>query len=114
MTRDAKLYWISDTDWKPLIEKIEQHKNHTLKDFIIIYDLCKSHPSNQYYAILSLHEDVDKIVEEYGGEESTPNDILRITLHDENEMPVYGEKTRIVHLSKTLNPPTGADMQGSK
>jgi hypothetical protein len=105
MTRYAKLYTIRYTDWKPLVEKIEQHKDYSLKNLIAIYDLSKNHPGNQYYAILSLHEDIDKIVEDYGAKESPSNDYLRITLHDENEIPVYGEKSRIVYLDKTLIQP---------
>ena len=103
MTRDAKLYKIIYTDWKPLIEKIEQHRDFTLKEFVLVYDLSKNHPDNQYYAILSLHEDVDKIVEASGAEEFRADDLLRLTLHDETENPIYGDKSRIIHLKK-LNP----------
>jgi len=98
MTRDARLYLLLHKDCAPLVTLIETHKNCTLKDFVMVFDLSSDIPQNQYYAILSMSPEIDNIIEDYGGKEAASNDLLRNTLHDQT--PIYGQKSRVVFLNK--------------
>jgi len=103
MTRDAKLYYLNHKDWKPLADKIEQHKNYDLKNLIVIFDIFSAYPKHHRYAILSLHEDIDKIVEDYGEDdikEAAEDDLMRNELRNYHKDPVYGDKSRSVYLNK--------------
>lgn len=100
MTRDARLYFLKYKDWKPLAEIIETHKNYNLKHFVTIFQLMTHSSENHHYAILSLIDDVDKIIEEYGAEEAGEKDLVRNTLHDYYGEPLYGSKSNVTFLNK--------------
>jgi hypothetical protein len=100
MTRDARLYTLNYKDWKPLIEIIEQHKDQNLKLFVMIFNLSPSDSINHYYAVLSMHDTIDKLVEDYGAEEVPKHNTMRSELHRGGYELLYGEKTNIVHLNK--------------
>ena len=99
MIRDARLYLLTDIDWKPLAHQIEQHVNYNLKDLIVIFNLSND-KTIRNYAILSMSEDTDKIIEKYGAKEAREKDFLRTTLHDNYSEPLFGDKTNLVFLNK--------------
>lgn len=99
MTRDARLYYLHHKDWKPLVAQVERHRNYDLKDLIVIFG-SNVYPPIHSYTILSMHPVVDNIIEEYGGFEATPDDLMRNALHQDTAAPLYGEKSRIVYLNK--------------
>lgn len=103
MTRDAKLYYLHE-DWQPLVYKIEQHKNYTLRDLVVIFDIYRNYPKQHRYAILSLHNDTDKIIEDFGATEADEKDLMRNDLHNYHGEPEYGDKERLVFLNKLTNP----------
>lgn len=100
MTRDANLYILSDKDWKPLAELFQDHEDYNLRLDISIYQLMASTSIGQQYAILTLSEKADKIVEEYGATPADDKDLLRITLHDYNGDTLFGDKKNVMFLNK--------------
>lgn len=100
MTRDAKLYILADKDWKPLAEILEQKNNYKEKLDTSIYQLMTSTSIGQHYAILTLSEESDKIVEEYGATIADDKNLLRISLHNYNGEILFGDKTNVVFLNK--------------
>lgn len=100
MPREAKLYILSDKDWKPLADLIENHKDCMIKQQITIYQLMTSTSSGEHYAILTLSISAEKIVEDYGASAVKENDYLKTTLHDYHGDTLYGDKTNIVFLNK--------------
>ena len=102
MTRDARLYFLTYKDWEPLVQQIEAHRNATLKDLVLVFDLFTGYPKEHYYAILSLHNDIDRIVEDYGCVEADEKNLMRTLLHEHHDDPVYGDKSLLVFLNKVL------------
>ena len=100
MTRDAKLYILSDKDWKPLAEIFQNHKDYNLKLEISIYQLMTSTSVGHHYAILTLSEKADKIVEEYGATPAADKDLLKNTMHNYHGDTLFGDKSSIVFLNK--------------
>ena len=100
MTRDAKLYFLSDKDWQPLVDLFERNTDFNLKLDISIYQLMTSTSVGRHYAILTLSDKADKIVEEYGAIPAAKYDTLRITLHDYNGHTLYGDKKNAIFLNK--------------
>jgi hypothetical protein len=92
MTRDANLYILSDKDWQPLA--------NTLKDEVVIFQLMTSTNSGNQYAILSLSEKADKVVEEYGATPASDKDLLRNRLHEYSGDVLFGDKSNIIFLNK--------------
>lgn len=100
MTRDAKLYILSDKDWKPLADTFEAHKDYNLRHQVSIYQLMTSASVGQQYAILTLTDTADKIVEDYGATPAADKDLLRNTLHSYHGDTLFGDKSNIVFLNK--------------
>ena len=99
MTRDAKLYFLKLRDWKPLADIFLTQSDHLLKDDITIFKLSSI---IHHYAILTLSDKVDKIVEEYGAILASEEDLLRNALLSENNYgePLFGDKNNIGFLKK--------------
>jgi len=100
MTRDAKLYILSDKDWKPLADLFQDDKDYNLKLDIVIYQLMTPTSVGQQYAILTLSDKADEIVEKYGATPAPEKDYLRNTLHDYHGDTLFGDKTNVVFLNK--------------
>lgn len=100
MTRDAKLYILTYKDWNPLSELLQKNIDYTLKDDVTIFQLMASTNTGQHYAILTLSDRADKIVEEYGGILASENDLLRKSLHSYSGEPLFGDKTNVTFLNK--------------
>lgn len=100
MRREAKLYILSDKDWKPLAAIIESHKDYEIKNNVIVYQLMTTNSINQEYAVLTLSETADKIVEDYGAKLTDEKNVLRNTLHYYQGDTLYGEKSNITFLNK--------------
>ena len=102
MTRDANLYILSHKDWKPLADVLEYHPDFTLKNDVTIFQLMTPSSQGQHYAILSLSEKADKIIQDYGATIASDKDNLRNTLHNYNDEPLFGDKTNVAFLNKLL------------
>jgi hypothetical protein len=100
MIRDAKLYILLHRDWQTLAALFEDHKDHTLKLDITIFQLMGASSVNQQYAILTLSDRADKIVEKYGAILASDKDLLRISLHSYLGQPLYGDKINLTFLKK--------------
>lgn len=100
MTRDAKLYILSDKDWKPLSDVINNTKDIYLARDITIFQLMSSTSIGQHYAIITRTDKADKVVEEYGALLASENNMLKTTLHDYYGEPLFGDKTNVIHLKK--------------
>ena len=100
MTRNAKLYLLSDKDWKPLAEIIDNNSSHILEDDVTIYQLYSASSKNLEYAILSLSDRADKIIEEYGATPAKEPNSLRNSLREYYGDPLYGNKSNIIFLEK--------------
>lgn len=100
MTRDAKLYLLSDKDWKQLAETIDNNPDYTLKNDITIFQLYSASSKSQDYAILSLSDKADKVVENYGATLAEEPNLLRNSLHEYKGEPLYGDRTNISFLDK--------------
>ncbi len=100
MTRDAKLYILSNKGWEPLSNLINNDNNIYLQRDITIYQLFTSTSKDEEYAIITLSDKADKIVEEYGAILSGQNDSLKTTLHDYFGEPLFGDKSNVIHLQK--------------
>lgn len=97
MTRDAKLFMLNEREHTGLINKIESQKDHTLKDHVAIYQGHKDGDEVIWYIILSLTEVLDKIIDNYGGEE-LKEDTIAISVHQNHYSLVYGSETVKDHL----------------
>lgn len=102
MTRDANLYLLTNKDWIPLAEILEEHPNYLLKDYVTIFQLMTSSSTGQQYAIISISDNADKIIEQYGAKIASDKDMLRNTLHDYHGQPLFGNKTNLTFLNKLL------------
>ena len=102
MTRDAKLYTLSAKDWKPLAELFQNHKDYNLKLDISIYQLMTSSSVEKYYAILTISDKADKIVEDYGAAPAPDKDFLRTSLHNYQGDTLFGDKSNVVFLKKNI------------
>lgn len=100
MTRDAKLYILLNKDWKPLENLINNDKDIYLRTNITIYQLFTSTSKSQDYAIITLSEKGDTLVEDYGATISNENDFLKNTLHDYFGDTLFGDKLNVIHLQK--------------
>ncbi|MFT3948209.1 MAG: hypothetical protein QM763_14660 [Agriterribacter sp.] len=99
MTRAAKLFILREKEWQPLVETIESAKNSVLNLYISIYSISRFN-NHHHYAILSLSDEIDELVLNYGAFEANNKDLLRATLHLGEHPLLYGEESRIVHLEK--------------
>ena len=102
MTTDAKLYILSDKDWMPLADTFENHQDYILKNDVTIFQLITPTNQVQQYAILSLSEKADKIIQDYGASIAPDKDLLRHSLHNYNGEPLFGDKTNLAFLNKPL------------
>ena len=93
MTRDAKLYFIEHQDWKPLIDILDSNKNQNLKNLVAIHGLLSEAGSSHFYAILSISDRCDKIIEEYGGILSAKDDYIIQEVKLNHTQLLYGNKT---------------------
>jgi hypothetical protein len=59
MTRDAKLYLLSDKDSKQLAESIDNNSDNKLKNDVTIYQLYSASSKSQDYALLRLFDKAD-------------------------------------------------------
>lgn len=100
MTRDANLYHLFEKDWQPLADILDSHQDYTLKDHVIIFKINEAKSVNHRYAILSLSDKADKVVEEYGAKLAPDNDLLRFSLHEYSGDTLYGDKSNVVFLNK--------------
>ncbi|MEO6836805.1 MAG: hypothetical protein ABI185_00350 [Ginsengibacter sp.] len=99
MTRNAKLYILTDIDWKPLAEIIHNHEDRNIKNDITIFQLPRQESKENYYAILSLSSNADLILEKYGAYHS-PRNTLTAILHDYRGEPLFGHKSNTDLLRK--------------
>lgn len=101
MTRDAKLYFLHAEDWQVIKDAIENSRHsHQLEQEITIFLFPTSNSANGYYAILSLSDVVDKIVETAGAVEADEKDYARNALHDYYGEPLYGDKSNVAFLNR--------------
>lgn len=54
------------------------------------------------YAVVSLHDDVDKIIESYGAIEAGEKDLMRNQLRVSKYEPIYGEADNAMHLREII------------
>lgn len=102
MIRDAKLYLLSDKDWKPLADIILDHINYTLRNDITIFQLMSFHSTGQNFAILTLSENADFLVEQFGAI-PLPNpesNTLTHSLYNYVGEPLFGEKENLAFLKR--------------
>lgn len=100
MTRDAKLYLLSVKDWKQLAESIDNNSDYTMKNDITIFQLYSPTSKSQDYAILSVSDKADKVIEDYGATLAEEPNLLRNSLHEYYREPLYGDRTNISFLRK--------------
>jgi len=100
MTRDAKLYILEHKDWKPLSASFDNNYDYNLKFDITIFRKSPSSMLEHSYAILSLSDKADDIIEEYGAVLTKEKDYLRNTLHTNCGVPLYGDKDNLSFLVK--------------
>ena len=100
MTRDAKLYLLSENDWMPLAENIYNNSDYTLKNDVTIFQLPKASNKDHEYALLSLSDKADKIIEAYGATLASEPNMLRNSLHIYHGEPLFGDKTNLIFLNK--------------
>ncbi len=101
MTRDAKLYLLSGKDWKPLAESIDNNSDYTLKNDVTIFQLYSSTSKSNDYALLSLSDKSDKLIEDYGATLANEPNTLRNALHIETaHKTLYGDKENLAFLNK--------------
>jgi len=93
----AKLYLLVDKDWKPLADLINNHKDYKIKSDVTIYQLMTETCDSHHYAILSLSDQADKLVEDYGAYHSPINTLIA-TLPDYNGEALFGAKSNTIHL----------------
>lgn len=101
MTRDAKLYILTDIDWKPLAEIIQNHEDRNIKNDVTIFQLPMHESKWNYYAILSLSSKADLILEEYGAYHS-PRNALTAILHAYRGEPLFGDKSNTDSIMKNV------------
>ena len=94
MTREAKLYTLEEKEWQPLVAMIGNER------YISIYQLNSETSKVLYFAVLSLNDKTDKIVEEYGAIEAIGPNSLRAELRIRN--PLYGDRTNVNYLTENL------------
>jgi hypothetical protein len=102
MTRDANLYILSHKDWMPLADTVKNHQDYTLKNDVTIFRLTIPRDQVQEYAILSLSEKADKIIQDYGASSASDKDLLRNSLHNYYGELLFGDKTNLAFLNKLL------------
>ena len=95
MRNKAKLFILVDKDWKPLAEEVS--KTPSLINLITIFQLMTSISVGNHYAILSLSDTLDRIIQEFGGYES-PENMLIYTLRNYFGDPLFGYKNNVLSL----------------
>jgi hypothetical protein len=100
MIRNAKLYLLSDKDWKQLAESIDNNSDYTLKNNVTIFQLYSAFDKNQEYAVLSTSDMADNIIEDYGATLAKEPNLLRNRLHEYHGDPLYGDKINVSFLDK--------------
>lgn len=82
MTRNTKLYYLKYKDYFTIKEKIEFDADaHFLSDRIAVFNHT-SNPDDNCYILLSADEKIDKIIEENGGTEASPNDYYKVRVKE--------------------------------
>jgi hypothetical protein len=99
MRRNAKLYILVDKDWNPLAELINAQDDNKIKSDITIFQLFSETSQGEHYAILTLSDKADKLVEEYGAYHSLNNSLIP-SLPDYIGEPLFGEKSNTIYLIK--------------
>lgn len=93
MPRDAKTYFSFNSNWEWCSDIFENHPDKTLKMDVTIFQLSQEQWPLSRYAILSLSDKVDKILEENECTLASPDDrtlyIIR-ELGESANKPVYG------------------------
>lgn len=82
----------------PLKQLIEEYKELTLKDDVAIFQLMTPTSKGQFYAIVSVSDEADKIIEEYGAISSSENDYAICELKNYTKDPLFGNKILTVFL----------------
>ena len=100
MTRNAKLFFLHDKDWKPLAEMVTNHNNHSLKHDLTIFQYTQAYSEGQNYSILSLSQKMDEMLTAYGAVEASEKDLLRNSLHQYMGEPLFGDKSNLIYLDK--------------
>jgi hypothetical protein len=100
MTRNAKLFFLHDKDWKSLAEMITNHTNHSLKHDLTIFQYIHASSEGQNYSILSLSQKMDEILTDYGAVEASEKDLLRNSIQQYNGDPLFGDKSNLIYLAK--------------
>lgn len=96
MTREAVLYITANTNWKEIIEKVE---DIGLQDDIAIYKYSPQSKSFNYL-ILSVNDKIDELIEKIGGKALDNIDIMRINFHNRvtNYKHLYGDSILVSFL----------------
>ena len=100
MPRNAKLYLLSNKDWKQLADNIDTHSDYTLKNDIAIFQLYSPSGEGREYAVLSISDKADDVIENYGATLATEINMIRYSLHQNHREPLYGDKSIISLLGK--------------
>lgn len=99
MTRAAKLFTLENKDYKELTEILDNHKKHSLKHLVSIYQIHQD-GEKENYGVLSVSDETDKIIEDYGAKQADKRDLIKITLIDGNKQLLYGNKDVLSFLDR--------------
>lgn len=99
MTRDAKIFYWKNKDWKQLELLFKKHEDFTLQGKVAIY---QTFDSLVPYAIVSISAKVDTIITELGGEPILENDALIFDLKAKNKDALFGDKNLMHFLNLPL------------
>jgi hypothetical protein len=89
MTRDAKLYFVTDKDWRPLKELALAHLSGIIQHDIAIFQVASD--THHHYAVISVSDEADAVIEQYGGSLGSKRDLLIPILKEGNRYPLFGE-----------------------
>ena len=74
LTRDAKVFYLQDKDWKELRNLFTEHVNFMLQEKVAIFQISNYDGKYASYAIISVSDDCDEIIINYGGKTYEKND----------------------------------------
>jgi hypothetical protein len=99
MTREAKLYILEHKDWELLADKFIYHQDAALQIDVSIFKIGPKSTTTHSYAIITLSDKADSIVEEYGAILVGKKDLLRNTLHNYSET-LFGDISNLDFLER--------------
>jgi hypothetical protein len=98
MNRDAKLYFVIDKNWEPLRELILANGYGAIQNDISIFEIVPE-SQHHHYAVISVSDKADTIIEQYGGHLAAEHDFVIHELKQGNRVPLFGEKSLAAFLN---------------